>query len=346
MPDRRTEFDLIAALRAVLPPAHARVVVGSGDDAAVVRAGGELSVVSVDTTVDGVHARLDLCDPGQAAQDFGWRALTTALSDLAACGAPAGEAYVALTAPRDAPDELLLDIARGIGAAAAEFGVSVIGGDVSQGPAVIASVTVVGWIDGPPLTRAGAQPGDLVGLTGPLGAAGAGLALTLGEVDDAVVAGGSGQPAGEVAARPSEIAAALRQAHLRPWPQMAAGQRLRAVGATAAIDLSDGLVADAGHVAQMSGVRLALDAAAVPLAPGVDRVAIQLGQNPLMFAQSAGEDFQLLVTVPAALRVQAEAAGVTAWIGRVEGAGPEPGAEPVTGLPTDATGRAGHDHRR
>ena len=236
---RRSEFALIAAFRDRLPPPHSGVVVGSGDDAAVVRAGAATSVISVDTTVDGVHARLDLGDPEQAARDFGWRSLTTALSDLAASGvgvpgierlppqqgsagagwdqsegdddeagdapsfvwaipadtpqAPGIEAYVAVTLPIGLDDERILAIADGMAEAARTFGVSVIGGDVTSGPVAVISATVVGWLDDPALTRAHARPTDLIGLTGAIGAAGAGLALTTGEVDDGSVASNAAQ---------------------------------------------------------------------------------------------------------------------------------------------------------
>lgn len=329
MPPRRSEFALIAALRERLPADNDRVVVGSGDDGAVIRAGGKFSVVSIDTSVDGVHARLDLGEPLQAAEDFGWRALTTALSDLAACGAPAGEAYVAITAPHDFPDDRLLAIGDGLAAAAHAYDTSVIGGDVSAGPVVVLSVTVVGWLDGDALTRAGAQPGDLVGLTGPIGAAGAGLALVLGQVDADVLPS-------------SADADSLRNAHLRPVPHLTAGAALRRAGATAAIDLSDGLLADARHLANASGVALQLDADAIPVARGVAEVAAAFGAgSSLRFAQAAGEDFVLLVTVPMRHREAAEAAGVIAWIGEVT-SGP-PGA--VIGLPGDPAAAGGHDHR-
>lgn len=337
----RTEFELIDAFRARLPLPGWRVEVGSGDDAAVVRSGGARTVVSVDTTVDGTHARLDLGDPLQAARAFGWRSLTTALSDLAACGAAAGEAYVALTAPRDVADEVLLALADGLGDAAREYGVDVVGGDVTSGPAVIVSATVVGWLaeDEAPLTRGGAQPGDLIGLTGPIGAAGAGLALELGRARDGCV--------------DAAVSAALRRAYREPVPRLQAGTALRTAGASAAIDLSDGLLADAGHVAARSGVTLVLEPEAVPLAPGVADVAADLAAlaraaagadapSPLAFAQSAGEDFELLVAVPPERREAAEAAGVVAWIGRA--VSPAPGAAPrVLGLP--AVDRSGHDHR-
>lgn len=353
-----SEFDLIAAIRGRLPAAGARVVVESGDDAAVVRAGGSHSVISVDTTVDGVHARLDLGDPLDAAQAFGWRALTTALSDLAAMGvggpsdaaasglardAGAGtsvsaiEAYVALTLPKGVSDEIALALADGLGEAAARYGVSVVGGDVTAGPVVVMSVTVVGWGEpGELLTRAGAQLGDLVGLTGPIGAAGAGLALLLGDVDPATL--------------PAQDVDHLLRSHLRPVPQLAKGAALRGAGATAGIDLSDGLIQDAAHVARASGLSLRLSSDLFPVAPGVESVALQLGEPPTAFASQAGEDFVLLVTVPPDRRDDAEAAGVVAWIGDVTdddfavtvgGSGGDVGRG--GGLPS---GSGGHDHRR
>ncbi len=339
----RGEFELIEAFRARLPLPGWRIEVGSGDDAAIVRGGGTRSVVSVDTTVDGTHARLDLGDPLEAAQAFGWRAMTTALSDLAACGAAPGEAYVALTLPREAPDEVLLALGDGLGDAARAFGVDVVGGDVTSGPVVVASVTVVGWLadEARALLRSAAQPGDLIGLTGPIGRAGAGLALELGQARAGCLATG---PAPDLA-RAAALEAELRGAHRRPQPRTDVGARLREAGANAAIDLSDGLLADAGHVARASGVVLEFQAGAVPIGDGVAQVAAELGAPAaLAFAMAAGEDFELLVTVPAAHRAAAEAAGIVAWVGEVRA--PWVG-EPcrVLGLPEPFGGRAGHDHR-
>ncbi|MBJ7472697.1 MAG: thiamine-phosphate kinase, partial [Solirubrobacteraceae bacterium] len=339
----RSEFDLIAAFRERLPAAGGRVVVGSGDDAAVVRAGGSHSVMSVDTTVDGFHARLDLGDPRDSARAFGWRALTTALSDLAAMGvgtpgasrsteqprdgspACAIEAYAALTLPRSFPDDLALALAEGLGDAAARYGVSVVGGDVTAGPAVALSITVVGWADsgasGEPavLRRSGARTGDLIGLTGPLGAAGAGLALLLGEVDPASL--------------PGQDPEHLLRAYLRPEPHLAQGAALLAAGATAAIDVSDGVVQDARHVSTASAVELRLDLTAIPVAAGVEPVALQAGHDPAWFAATAGEDFVLLATVPPAQREAAEAAGITAWVGTVHGGGTSAGAPDASSAP-------------
>lgn len=331
----RSEFDLIAAFRERLPADGARVAIGSGDDAAVVRAGGSHAVVSVDTTVDGFHARLDLGDANQAARSFGWRALTTALSDLAAMGVGAPtEAYAALTLPRACSDDLALDLAEGLGEAAERYDVSVVGGDVTAGPCVALSITVVGWAEsrasGEPavLRRDGATPGDLIGLTGPLGAAGAGLALLLGDVDPATL--------------PSQDAESLLRAHLRPEPHLTQGAALLAAGATAAIDVSDGLLQDAGHVERASTAELRIDLPAIPIAAGVEAVALQAGQDPTWFATTAGEDFVLLVTVPPAQREAAEAAGIAAWIGSVHPADAAASPHHALGSPSPR----GYDHRR
>jgi thiamine-monophosphate kinase len=320
------ERELIAAIERAVASRGGRVVQWLGDDAAVVRAR-PLAVTSIDTIVEGVHFELSTHAP----TDVGHKALATALSDLAAMGAEAGEAYVSLALPEGLGTEWTLELVRGLEALAERTGTTLAGGDVVRAPALVVSTTVTGWSESEAelAGRDGAREGDLVGVTGGLGASHAGLLLLKGLEAEL--------------ARPERDALIAR--HLRPEPRLAAGRALAVAGASAMIDLSDGLATDAAHVGERSGVAVEVRLEDVPVVEGVGVVAGAAGRDTRELAATGGDDYELLLTAPLDRRADLEAAASEAdaaltWIGDVR---PGRGAT-FTGRGGRRTDLRGYEH--
>jgi thiamine-monophosphate kinase len=228
--------------------------------------------VSTDLSVEGVHFRTDwLTMP-----EIGWRATAAALSDLAAVGANPLGVLVALGVPGGAGDAAVAALMQGCGAAAQESGCKVLGGDLTGAPAWSVAVTVLGDAVRP-VPRSGGKAGDFVYVTGELGGAKAALAAWLdGRTPDP----------------------GARGRFVRPTPRIAAGRALAAT-ATAMLDLSDGLAADAHHLAAASHCGIEIEIAGLPLGSGVAAEAERAGKSAQAFAAEGGEDYELLVTLPA-----------------------------------------------
>ena len=273
------ESDLIERItaRAALRPG---VQLGVGDDAAIVEVDGR-AVVSQDLLVDGVHFRLSTT----GARDLGHKALAVNLSDLAGMGARPVAAFVGLVLPHESFGRDDFDaLYDGLEELAAEHRVTVAGGDLSAGPALTLAVTVIG-VPHPgiePVRRSGAGAGDLLCVTGSLGAAAAGLLL----LEDPSLAVHSADPG------------RLRDAQRRPVPRVSEGRSLAGRGATAMMDLSDGLAIDAERLARASGLRAVVHLEAVPVADGVAAVAAAAGRDARILAATGGEDYELLAAVP------------------------------------------------
>jgi thiamine-monophosphate kinase len=256
------EFGLIAAVTARLPGSPA-VLLGPGDDAALLAVPGGRVLATTDVLVEGVHFRRDW----SSALDVGHKAAAANLADVAAMGGTATALLVGLGAPADLPVSWALELADGLREESALVGACVVGGDTVSSPHVVVSVTALGTLDGPPVTRAGARPGDLVVVAGRLGWSAAGLRLL----------------------QQGTTTGPLVDAHRRPRPPYLAGPELAAAGATAMCDVSDGLVQDLGHIARASGVAIALESALL------HDDAVELTD-----VLTGGEDHALVATLPGA----------------------------------------------
>jgi thiamine-monophosphate kinase len=286
------EFPLIARIQQMFPQGE-QVLVGPGDDAAVLRIRNGHVVVSTDLLVEGRHFRRDWA----SANDIGHRAAAANLSDVNAMGGRAHSLTIGLATPPDLPAQWALDFAAGFAEECALVGASVVGGDLTSADSVVVAVTAIGGCAQAPVLRSGAEPGDVLALCGRQGWAAGGYAVL-----------GRGFRSPRV----------LVEAYRRPEPPYDAGPAGAAAGATAMIDISDGLLAEARHVADASGVAIDVRREAFEVAEPLRAVGAALGADPLQFILGGGDDHALLATFPdaapdgwLAIGTVAEGSGVT-----------------------------------
>src|SRR3954453_17686513 len=266
------EFPLIERLRDLFPQGE-QVLVGPGDDAAVLRIRHGHVVVSTDVLVENRHFRRDWA----SAADIGHRAAAANLSDVNAMGGRAHSLTIGLAAPRALPAQWALDFAAGFAEECALVGASVVGGDLTSAEEVVVAVTVIGSCLQSPVLRSGARPGDVLALAGRQGWAAGGLA-------------GLGR-----GFRSPRI---LVEASRRPEPPYDEGAAAAEAGATAMIDVSDGLLAEARHLAEASGVAIDVRRDAFEIPEPLHAVGAALGADPIQFILGGGDDHALLATFP------------------------------------------------
>jgi len=267
------EFALIERLVADTPERDS-IEVGPGDDAAVVGCSDGRMVVCVDVLVEGRHFRRDW----STAIDIGRRAAAASLSDINAMGAVSTSLLVGLAAPGDLPGAWLMEAAAGLKEEAANAGAVLIGGDTTEGDSIVLSVTALGSLEGrAPVIRGGAQVGDRVVVSGRLGWAAAGLAVL-----------GRGFRSPKV----------LVDAHRFPVIDYTSGPRAAAAGATAMIDVSDGLLADLGHIAEASGVSIDVRAESLEVPEPLQAAAAAYNVDPRIWMLSGGDDHALVACLP------------------------------------------------
>lgn len=271
------------------------MLLGPGDDAALVSAPDRRAVVSTDLLLEGRHFRRDW----SSGYDVGRKAAAQNLADISAMGAVPTSLVAGLVLPADLSVGWLDELTDGLRDEGSLVGASLAGGDVARGPLVVVSVTVIGDLGGrAPVLRSGARPGQIVAVAGRLGWSAAGQALL--EKEGTMASG------------------ELVVAHRRPSPPYARGPEAALLGATAMLDVSDGLVQDLGHIATASGVGIVIDPDLLPVAEPVVAAAGRLGADPLDWALTGGEDHALVAVFPREISLTE---GWTAIGGIVEGEG-------------------------
>lgn len=255
------------------------IIVGIGDDAAVLRSPGELLVATTDMLVEGVHFRLDWMSP----RELGYKSISVNVSDIAAMAGRPAFALVTIALDPDTPVELVEELYTGAEEACGEYGVSIIGGDTNKGEGLCVSVTLLGSVDENVLRRrSDASPGEVLIVTGSLGASAAGLLLLE-------------RP--KLAQEISKSDSLIRK-HKRPAARVEEALAASKAGARAMEDISDGLASELAHIAHRSDVGIRVYSEAIPIAPGVAETAELACRNPLDIALSGGEDYELVFSAP------------------------------------------------
>lgn len=307
------EFGLIDRLTSGLT-ANAHVIVGPGDDTAIVSAPDGRTLVTVDILVEGRHFRRDWSTP----VDIGRKAAAASLADIAAMGGTATALVIAFAAPADLPAAWAMQCMSGMSEEAALVGASIVGGDISAADSIVISVTALGDLaEAKPVLRSGAKPGDRIAVAGRVGWSAAGLA---------------------VLSRGFRSPRVLVNAHRFPEPPYAAGPLAAKSGATAMIDVSDGLIADARHVAEASGVVMSLTSTSLEVPEEMRATAAAYNVDPRLWLLTGGEDHALLATFGGRRKIPE---GFT-QIGVVEAVGDEGPGVVVDGVRD--TSRGGHRH--
>jgi thiamine-monophosphate kinase len=290
------EFALIAAIAKTLR-SNDHLIVGIGDDAAVLRAPDGRVVATTDMLIEGTHFRREWSGP----RDIGGKAAARNLADIAAMGARPTAVLVSFAGPGETEVDWVLDLVAGIEQESKAAGAVVAGGDTSSAGVVMLAIMALGDLEGrAAVTRSGARAGDVVAVTGTLGSAAAGLALLRAEVTP-----------------PEGSLDALIQAHRRPHPPYGAGPEAAKLGATSMIDISDGLVADLGHVASASGVQIELETSRIMAEPvasprllagaaaALARTGRAEGADAVSWVLTGGDDHALAATFPPGISLSA-----------------------------------------
>jgi thiamine-monophosphate kinase len=315
------EFGLIDLLARMAAMRDERLIIGIGDDAAAWQGDNSIELATVDSFIQDVHYPSGLVPW----PEIGSKALAVNLSDIAAMGGLPRYALVSLALPPDTEVDSVTALYTGLLRLAGEYGVTIVGGDTSNAPLVVISITVLG--SSPQkrlLTRSSAQAGELIAVTGNLGAAAAGLEMLTRKLEFE-----------------SEAAARFQRAFFRPTPRLAEGQLLLEQGVKTAIDISDGLVADLGQIGKASKVGARIEAEGVPVEP---LVKAAFSDRALELALTGGEDYELLFTASAEAidRVKKAAAIPITVIGEIT-AGQGVTVVDRQGKPLEI-GRAGWEH--